>query len=544
MSQAHLSLHKQNNACSLCFRLKAKWDHHHLCLKCRPCSKDNTCSICDNWPDTLWNRIKRAHRETARKMATSHMDTSASHEEEEKDQDDVQVSIARQQAIIDTMRGQLDQMAAKKAKPKKHSQGGKALASATVTSADQVDKGEHFDLNPSDDEFKDALSSDLDKDPSSSDDPSQDEEENEGLDNPHDQSPLIMTDDHIHIMTHKGIVRVPYAKESGALSIAFPDRLQLVAKLCDIKTTKTRASSPMPDFGYVSSKKADNEPSTLLLPLDPAVEKTVSAFIKPLVNSTSTRSAIFNRPRKPSTLCMTPNDFGVPPVPARAFNRLCHSEVVPDLPVSLNDPKLYPLQAGDLDRASRDSLAAISFIHHSGQAIYQLCQYITHPRQDLKGLHACINAILDMQGSANKTVLQQTAYVQHWITLTRRDTYLSALHKDVSVSTKRALRCSPWSSGSLFGDKEDTWADEFEKSAKSLPRQSPPRGSKRPNNNPRHRDRKRGRGANATTQRTSTFSNKQLNVTAVQEKPPQQQPFRAPRDQPSGSRRGGRTSRK
>ena len=70
---------------------------------------------------------------------SSHMDTSPSHEDEEKDQDDVQVSIARQQAIIETMHGQLDQMAANKGKPKKRTQGGKASATATGTSSDQVD---------------------------------------------------------------------------------------------------------------------------------------------------------------------------------------------------------------------------------------------------------------------------------------------------------------------------------------------------------------------------------------------------------------------
>ena len=49
------------------------------------------------------------------------------------------------------------------------------------------------------------------------------------------------------------------------------------------------------------------------------------------------------------------------------------------------------------------------------------------------------------------------------------------------MSTKRTLRCSPWSTGSLLGNKKDTWADEFDKSVKSLPRQSSPRGNNRPN---------------------------------------------------------------
>ena len=152
-------------------------------------------------------------------------------------------------------------------------------------------------------------------------------------------------------------------------------------------------------------------------------------------------------------------------------------EVVPDLPASLNEPKLFPQQLTDVDKASRDALAAISFIHHTGQAIYQLTQFITHPRQDLQGIHACINAILDMQGSANKTVLQQTSFIQHWSALTKRDMYLDASHKDFSVSTKRSLRCAPWTPGSLFGDKEKELSDECEQTAKSFNKQSPQKGN-------------------------------------------------------------------
>ena len=50
-------------------------------------------------------------------------------------------------------------------------------------------------------------------------------------------------------------------------------------------------------------------------------------------------------------------------------------------------------------------------IYHTGQAIYQLSQFITYPRQDLQAVHDCINAILEhkrgKQGLANKTMLQQ-----------------------------------------------------------------------------------------------------------------------------------------
>ena len=69
-------------------------------------------------------------------------------------------------------------------------------------------------------------------------------------------------------MTDKGVVSVPYSKDADQLVISFPDRLQLVVKLCNIKTIRTRQSPPpIPDFGYGKGRRDDSEPFTHLLPL-------------------------------------------------------------------------------------------------------------------------------------------------------------------------------------------------------------------------------------------------------------------------------------
>ena len=124
-------------------------------------------------------------------------------------------------------------------------------------------------------------------------------------------------------------------------------------------------------------------------------------------------------------------------------------EVVPDLPTS------------------KEALAAISFIHHTGQAIYQLSQFITYPRQDLQAIHNCINAILEhksgKQGSANKTVLQP-ALVNHY-----QKGFISLRGTQARfISTKRLLCCAPWTNGSLARDKEKELADECYHTAKSF----------------------------------------------------------------------------
>ena len=539
MSQAQVDISKANISCASCFRHKAKWDTHTLCFKCRPCNQDNTCHICCHWDTDLWKKIHRATLEAARKAMTD-MDTNGPITSEPDDF--VQVSQAKQAATIKALQDQLDLIQAQEMKPKRKPS---SRATATVTKPVPVPPTVHtadgmdpLNLNPSEDEFKDAISSSAEEGEHSTS--SSDEADTHEV--PEGTGPLTMSETNIFVMTNKGILAVPYTKDAGQLVIQFPDRLQLVAKLCDIQTIRTRQSSPMPDFGYGQGKRDDSEPSTHLLPLSQAVGKTVSAFITPLEKSSSSRYSVFNRPRKPSQLCVAPDEFSNSPIPARAFNRLTRMEVVPDLPASFNEPKLLVQQLTDVDKASRDALSAISFIHHTGQAIYQLSQFITHPRQDLQGIHACINSILDMQGSANKTVLQQTSYIQHWAALTKRDMYLEATHKDVTTSTKRALRCAPWTSGSLFGDKERELAEECEASAKAFNKQQPQaasQGSKRQGARPRQRDRKRGK--QEPTARSASFKGQQLNITATTDA---KKPFRPNRDPPSGSRRGGRDSRK
>ena len=69
---------------------------------------------------------------------------------------------------------------------------------------------------------------------------------------------------------------------------------------------------------------------------------------------------------------------------------------------------------------------------------------------------------------ANRDRPTRPCYNQHWSTITKRDFYLDAAHKHVSISTKRSLCCAPWTNGSLVRDKEKELADECYHTAKSF----------------------------------------------------------------------------
>ena len=244
MSQTQVDISKANISCATCYRHKARWDTHALCFKCRSCNQDNTCHICINWNTDLWKKIRRATLEAVRKNM-SDMEAVTSDQVD----DIVQVSQARQAATIKALQQQLDDIQANEGKPKRKTS---QKASSTVTQAVPVvpivpasDGMDPLNLNPSEDEFKDAIEHSSPEEGEESSSSSDEDEADQHLDQvPEGTEPLSMSDRNIYVMTDKGVLAVPYSKDAGQLVIAFPDRLQLVAKLCDIKTIRTRSILP------------------------------------------------------------------------------------------------------------------------------------------------------------------------------------------------------------------------------------------------------------------------------------------------------------
>ena len=63
------------NETSPCNHIKASWDSHSKCRRCRACSKDHPCAICVDWPEEFWAKTKRQQmakeKEKKRQLSSS-----------------------------------------------------------------------------------------------------------------------------------------------------------------------------------------------------------------------------------------------------------------------------------------------------------------------------------------------------------------------------------------------------------------------------------------------------------------------------------------
>lgn len=88
---------KRLRSCFNCKIQKATWDHHVLCWRCRPCSKTNTCPICEKWTTKEWRLIQKSRADL--KYKSSRKDAAA--DREAKDNLSQTVASVRAQGELD-----------------------------------------------------------------------------------------------------------------------------------------------------------------------------------------------------------------------------------------------------------------------------------------------------------------------------------------------------------------------------------------------------------------------------------------------------------
>ena len=363
MSEAHVIFSKSSSACVDCQRQKAKWDSHALCILCRSCSQSSNCTICSSWSPDQWRKIRRATLDSKTPKSKQEMDPSHTDGSPQRDGSPdrstgsisradlkgiLQEAMGEQQTVIQDLTARLEaiqsppvpKVLSKNKLTGKGKTVGKKQIQQTLVPTDDV-----FDIDPSQSEFEDSTEefTQANESVEDADDGSSSESESDH------SSPLTTDNTHIPIMSDKGVIKVPYTTDpTGKISVAYGDRIALVAKIVGVKPTLVKASSPSPSFDYDDTSQ-EHESQSLLLPLAPAVGKTIHAFIKPLEKSSSARSQFFGKPQKQSFVCQAPDDFAIPPMPDKAINQLCKMEVVPDLPAAFNSPKMSSGQLLDLD---------------------------------------------------------------------------------------------------------------------------------------------------------------------------------------------------
>lgn len=548
MSQSQVLDKEPPRSCFRCNRLKADWDKHPLCFLCRPCSQRDTCDVCAAWEADEWTKITRATREYKRKSQKD-LDTSASKDEDkvslysdegELDEEVEETSIftstqqsgqsvptdlsgftammerleRSQQSFMENVNKRLDDREKPRpsVKPKSSGAKGKSVpvkkASASVTSRQVGFKVDSLKPKPLD-EFSDLddLSPGVVEDEDLSIHTESDiedaieetvEEETPVIDD--SDEVLITTDSEIQIMTNGGPIAIPYTIEQGKPAITFQDRIALVAKLAGIQPMVVKGDTDVcgsvdvsiPETQVKAAKEEENE--TLVLPLTSAVTKAVNNFISPLDKTSASKAQPYARPPKKSLLCSTDPSFYDLPVPSRGINTMSRARTVPTLPFSCNKPSLTPNTLSDVSSVIRDLLSSTSALFYFSQALAQLRAVQFHPRQNKEGLELCALALQQMQTTTIKQQIRVGGYLEAWSTLARRDVYLDSLTRQAADDFHRDLRHAPWmaTDTTLFGNKEETIATEYQENRKSFFAQQGGRQS-RPQTRVNNDDKKRAR---------------------------------------------------